>query len=201
MSGSSYSTSLRFEKQFTGENINLWGDKLDATIDRLDDSIAGYVAISVDSLGSYSHPVGQHQHDGRRSAPGAPEVHRHAGRQHLRHLASVSKSYRIWNATNKTLTFTLGSGNTAAVETGDKLDIWSDGTNVNHATAFGTYSLKDYIAAQTASARRLPGIVGNAGKYLYTDGASALWRQVSTADLSDYNTLIKGVQVALAVAL
>ena len=38
-------------------------------------------------------------------------------------------------------------------------------------------------------------------QYLYSDGANVLWRQPSTADLSDYNTLMLGVQVALAVSL
>ena len=44
---SSWSSSLRFELQFTGENINLWGDKLDATLSRVDDAIAGYVAVPI----------------------------------------------------------------------------------------------------------------------------------------------------------
>jgi hypothetical protein len=33
---SSWSASLRFELQFTGENINLWGDKLNAVLQHVD---------------------------------------------------------------------------------------------------------------------------------------------------------------------
>src|SRR5690242_18292912 len=46
---SSYSTSLRFELQFTGENTNTWGEKLSNTFARVDDAIAGYTAITLTS--------------------------------------------------------------------------------------------------------------------------------------------------------
>lgn len=195
---SSYSANLRFELQFTGENINLWGDKLNATFQRIDDSIAGYLAIAI--TGNYTI-----------TAANANSSADEARRAHLKFtgtlaanatitLPSVSKSYWIWNATNKTLTFTTGAGNTYAVETGDKLPIWTDGTNVQ-GIAFGSYSLKDYIATISSASGAIPTVTGNAGKFLYTDGASSLWRQPATSDLSDYNTAVLGVQVALAVAL
>ena len=66
--------------------------------------------------------------------------------------------------------------------------------------SLGTRVLRHVMEAVT-EAGAVPGVTGNAGKYLYTDGVSAFWRQPSTADLSDYNNLILGVQVALAVAL
>lgn len=196
---SSYTTSLRFERQYTGENINLWGDLLNNTISRVDDAIAGYVAIAL---------TGDYALTSANTNTTADE----ARRAHLKFtgtlaanatitIPTVSKSYVIWNATNKTLTFTTGSGNTYAVESGDKLPIWSDGTNVN-GLSYGSYTLKEYIAAQVlASSTSYPSIVGNAGKVLYTDAASAYWKQVATTDLSDYQTAIKGLQVALAVAL
>ena len=40
---SSWSPSLRFELQFTGENINLWGEKLNAALTRVDTAIAGWL--------------------------------------------------------------------------------------------------------------------------------------------------------------
>jgi hypothetical protein len=43
--------------------------------------------------------------------------------------------------------------------------------------------------------------LGNAGKYLFSDGENVLWRAPSTADLSDYQAKVLGVQVALAAAL
>lgn len=196
---SSYTANLRFERQYTGENINLWGDLLNNTFSRVDDSIAGYLAIALTT-------------DYTITAANTNASADEARRAHLKFtgtlsanatvtLPSVSKSYVIWNATNKTLTFTTGAGSTYAIETGDKLPIWCDGTNVN-GLAYGSYTLKEYIAAQVlASSTSYPSIVGNAGKYLYTDGSSALWRQPATSDLSDYQTAVLGVQVALAVAL
>jgi hypothetical protein len=40
---SSWSASLRFELQFTGENINLWGDKLNAVLSHADYAVAGWL--------------------------------------------------------------------------------------------------------------------------------------------------------------
>ena len=40
---SSWSSSLRFELQFTGENINLWGDKLNAVLAHADFAVAGWL--------------------------------------------------------------------------------------------------------------------------------------------------------------
>lgn len=195
---SSYTTSLRFEAQLTGENLNTWGALLSNTLARVDDSIAGYLSIAI--TGNYSITAAN-------TNASADE----ARRAHLKFtgtlasnstitIPSVSKSYWIWNATNRTLTVTTGSGSTYAIEAGDKLPVWCDGTNVN-GLSYGSYNLKDYIAAQTASAGAVPGVVGNAGKFLKTDGATATWQQAATTDLSDYLTAIVGLQVAMAVAL
>lgn len=196
---SSFSASLRFELQYSGENINAWGAKLSNTLRRVDDAIAGYVAVAITGNATLSSSNDNSASDQARMA-------------HLKFtgtlaanatitIPSVSKSYRIWNATNKTLTFTTGSGGTASVEAGDKIAIWSDGTNVNDGNYYGGYSLKDYIASMTASAGAVPGVTGNAGKFLYTDGVSAYWKQAQTTDLGDYLANIIGKQVALAVAL
>jgi hypothetical protein len=196
---SSYTTSLRFEAQLTGENLNTWGALLSNTLARVDDAIAGYLSIAI--TGNYSITAAN-------TNASADE----ARRAHLKFtgtlasnstitIPSVSKSYWIWNATNRTLTVTTGSGSTYAIEAGDKLPVWCDGTNVN-GLSYGSYTLKEYVAAQVlASSTSYPSIVGNAGKYLYTDAASAYWRQPATSDLSDYQTAIVGLQVAMAVSL
>lgn len=195
---SSYTSSLRFEQQFTGENINLWGIKLNNALARIDDSIAGFVAIAL---------TGNYALTSANDNATADE----ARRAHLKFtgalaagatitLPNVPKSYWIWNATNKTLTFSLGSGTTVSVESGDKLPIWSDGTGVN-TLSFGPYNLKDYIGTISSGGSGVPGLAGNAGKFLYTDETSAFWKAPATTDLSDYLTEIIGKQVALAVAL
>jgi hypothetical protein len=87
------------------------------------------------------------------------------------------------------------------IDPGDRLPVWSDGANVSTIN-FGGLDLKPFIAASALAATgSLPGVAGNAGKFLFTDGTNALWRQPATADLSDYNAKVLGAQVALAVAL
>lgn len=181
---SSYSTNLRFELQFTGENINTWGDRLNATFSRVDDSIAGYVAIPMTA-------------DYTLQSANSNTVADEARRAHLKFtgtpanncvvtLPSVSKSYQIWNATAKLMTFTTGAGSTYAVEAGDIVPIWCDGANVKGIT-YGGLNLKAFIAASALGATgELPAQVGNAGKYIRTDGTNATWDFILTSSISDY---------------
>jgi hypothetical protein len=196
---SSWSSSLRFELQFTGENINLWGDKLNATLARVDDAIAGYVALPISGDYALQSANNNAAPDEARRAllklTGAPAV------AFVLTVPSVPKSYWVWNATGRPATVTTGAGASVTIDAGDRAPVWSDGTNVSTIN-FGGLDLKPFIAASALAATgTLPAATGNAGKYLYCDGASWLPRQPSTADLSDYNAKVLGVQIALAVAL
>jgi hypothetical protein len=196
---SSYSTNLRFELQFTGENINLWGNKLNDTFARVDDSIAGFVALAI---------TGDYSLQSANTNSSADE----ARRAHLKFtgtlvssatitLPSVSKSYQIWNASGQTLTFTTGAGNTYAIENGDIAPIWCDGANVKGIT-YGGYALKAFIAASVLGATgSLPATAGNAGKFVYTDGASSYWKAVTGADLASWTASSSVVRTGTSVAL
>jgi hypothetical protein len=197
---SSWSTSLRFELQITGENINLWGDKLSNTLARVDDAVAGYVAVPLS---------GDYILQAANSNTTADE----ARRAHLKFtgaltlgatitLPAVSKSYWIWNASGKTLTFTTGSGSTVSVENGDILPLWCDGTNVK-STTYGGYNLKDYIASMTATAGAVPGTTGNLGKALKVtvDGGPPTWQQLQSADIGDFVAQVNARTLSLALAL
>jgi hypothetical protein len=196
---SSWSSSLRFELQFTGENINLWGDKLDATLSRVDDAIAGFVALPIGGDYTLVSSNNNASPDEARRAllklTGAPAAN------FALTVPAVSKSYWIWNATTKAVTVTTGAGATVTLDAGDKAPVWCDGAGVS-TISFGGLDLKPFIAASALAATgTLPGLTGNAGKYLFTDGVNAIWRQPVAADLSDFNAKVLGVQVALAVAL
>ena len=198
---SSYSARLRFELQFTGEGINLWGDKLNAVFSRVDDSIAGYVAITIPATGDYtltatnSNTASDEARMAFLKLTGSPSANFNVI------IPSVPKSYEVWNNTAKVATVTTGSGSTVTIDAGDILRVWCDGANVKQTT-FGGLGLKDYITAYAASAGAVPSPIGNALKFLYTgDGVNVTWRQPSTADLSDYNSKVLGTQVALAVSL
>lgn len=196
---SSYSSSLRFELQFTGENINLWGDKLNNGVFSLADySIAGWLNKTI--TGDYTLTTANGSTDEARAAmikfSGSPSAAATIT------IPSVSKTYFIFNNTSVDLTITTGAGSTVVVATTDKVLVYCDGSNV-HTPGYGGSAIKAWVEALawTYNAGSLPAQTGNAGKYVYTDGTTASWRRIQSTDLEDYSTAILGVQVAMAVAL
>ena len=209
---SSWSSSLRFELQFTGENINLWGDKLNAVLTHADYAVAGVLTKALS--GNYTLTTANAGDDEARAAvlkfTGAGPV--------TVTIPSVTKIYAVWNACSAAVTLTTGAGAVVAVQAGEVAQVACDGANVVRVqgTSFGGQPLtgladptsaqgaatKAYVdaVAFTANAGILPGQVGNAGKVLKTDGTVASWQSLSTADLSD-NAAFLGRAVALAVAL
>lgn len=196
---SSYTASLRFEKQFTGENVNAWGDKLNTLFDRADQSIAGFLPITLTT--NYTLTTSNTATDDARYAmlkfngsPAAPCTIT---------LPSVSKKYTVWNNCGQTLTFTTGSGSTVQVATTDIVDIFCDATNVK-TLGYGGSSLKDYIASVVVGGgASLPSLTGNAGKWLTNNGTIASWSNPATTDLSDlttYTAARSAFAVAMAVA-
>lgn len=184
---SSYSASLRFELQFTGENVNLWGDKLNAALSRADTSIAGWLTKALTA--DYALTTANGSADEARTAmlkftgTGAYTVT----------VPSVSKSYDIWNALTGTLTISNGStsvtivsGETARVITDGgaamKKVLGTDFAGVT-LTSLGAPSnntdaaTKKYVDDSVfgIAAGSLPGQVGNAGKVLTTNGTVASW--------------------------
>lgn len=195
---SSYTTSLRFELQFTGENVNVWGDRLNTVISRVDKAVAGLVTVPL--TGDYSLTVSNTADDEARSA--MVKFTGGAGPFTVT-IPSVTKAYRIWNASSATLTFTTGAGTTVQVATADIVDIFCDATNVK-TLGYGGSSLKDYIASVVVGGgASLPSLVGASGKWLTNNGTIASWALPTTADLSDlaaYTAARNAFAVAMAVA-
>lgn len=193
---SSYSPSLRFELQFTGENINLWGEKLNAALTRVDSAIAGFTTVTL-SGAAYSLSTANGDADEARSA-----MLKFTGAPATVFLPPVSKIYLVWNACSGPIILTSGSGSTVTIEATDRVLVFCDGTNVS-TLGYGAYDLKNYITSQTAAAGAVPGTVGHLGKFLKVtaDGGPSTWQQLTTSDLADYATAVKGLAVALAVAL
>ena len=209
---SSWSPSLRLELQFTGENINLWGDKLNAVLTHADYAVAGFLTKAL--TGDYALTTANASDDEARAA-----MIKFTGVGPFTvTIPSVSKSYAVWNACTGAVTLTTGAGSTVAVQPGEVAQLICDGSNLVRAqgTYFGGQQLggvadpttpqmaatKAYVdgVAFTANAGILPGQTGNAGKFVKTDGTVASWQAVSSADLSD-NAAFLGRAVALAVAL
>jgi hypothetical protein len=194
---SSWSPSLRFELQFPGENINLWGDKLDVVLQHVDTAIAGWLTKAL-TASPYTLTTANVADDEARAA--MLKFTGGAGPWTVQ-IPALSKAYSVWNATSGPVTLTTGSGATVTIDPGDIVAVICDGTNVR-TPGYGGLSIKDYIAAAVIGATgSLPATTGNAGKFIFTDGSSSYWKTAQTTDLGDYATKIVGVQVALAVAL
>ena len=179
---SSWSASLRFELQFTGENINLWGDRLNAVVSHADYAIAGFLTKAL-TTSPYALSTANAGDDEARAAmlkftgAGAFTVT----------IPSVSKAYLVWNACSGILTLTTGSGATVGVDPGDILSVFCDGANVK-TLSYGGVSIKDYVAAIAWSynAGNLPAQAGNAGKFVKTDGTNAGWSAIATTDVGGF---------------
>ncbi|MFN3522233.1 MAG: hypothetical protein ACK4YQ_08280 [Phenylobacterium sp.] len=179
---SSATPSLRLEKQFTGENINVWGEHLNTNFELIDQAISGLRTIAL--TGDHTLTAANWTEDQARYAmlkftgSAAPTVT----------IPSVAKAYRIWNACSGALILTTGAGTAVSVDPGDIVDVLCDGTNVR-APGFGDLSLKDYIASVVVGGgATLPSLFGAAGKWLTNNGAAAIWGQPAVADISDYAT-------------
>jgi hypothetical protein len=184
---SSYTPSLRFELQFTGENVNLWGDKLNAALSRADDAVAGWLTKPL--TGDYTLATANGGGDEARKA-----MLKFTGTGPFTvTLPAVSKSYDIWNACTGDLTVTNGS-TMITVTSGEVTRIITDGGAAMkkvQATDFGGVTLsslgapgnntdaatKKYVDDSVfgIAAGSLPGQVGNGGKFLTTNGSVAGW--------------------------
>lgn len=210
---SSYTASLRFELQFTGENINLWGSLLNGAITRIDTSVAGWFTKAL--TGNYTLTTANGTADEARNAmlkftgTGAFTVT----------IPAVSKRYDVWNACTDVLTVSNGSAS-VTVLVGEKVSVITDGsgniarvqptdfggatlTSVTRVTGLSTPSAnsdaatKKYVddTAFAAQSGILPGQTGNADKVLGTDGSVAGWVYAvkaasGLATMSDYTLTV-----------
>ena len=195
---STYTTSLRFELQATGENVNVWGDRLNTALSRIDVAVAGMTTVAL--TGNYTLTTSNTASDDARAA--MLKFTGGAGPFTVT-LPSLSKKYTVWNATTGTVTLTTGSGSTVQVATTDIVDVFCDGTNVK-TLGYGGSSLKDYIASVVVGGgASLPSLSGNSGKWLTNNGTIANWALPTTTDLSDlatYTAARNAFAVAMAVA-
>jgi len=211
---SSYSTSLRFELQFTGENLNLWGDKLNAALSRADEAIAGFAAIALSGPLTLSTANG-----GADQARLAMLKFTGTGAFTVT-VPAVSKRYDVWNACTGVLTLTNGSAS-VAVQPGEVAALVTDGAGMFRRvqpTDFGgqkatgladpanpqdaaTKAYADALAF-TANAGILPGQVGSAGRVLTTSGSVANWADVTALAAYVADQASRAAQnIALALVL
>lgn len=178
---SSYTTSLRLEMQAAGENLNTWGaPKLNNVIARVDAAIAG---MTVKPLIADYVLTSSNGEDEARSAilkftgAGAFTVT----------IPSVSKIYVVWNACSGDLTLTTGGGTPVVVAPGMITSVICDGATVRQPGINGG-SWKTYVDSVAFNQVDLPAQTGNGGKFIRTNGSTASWQGITTADISNYSS-------------
>lgn len=194
---SSWSPSLRLELQFTGENINLWGEKLNAVLQHVDHAVAGWLTKPLS--GNTTLTTANAADDEARAA--MLKFTGGAGPFTVT-LPAVSKSYLVWNACAGPVVLTTGAGGVVTVDPGDIVWAVTDGGAVK-TPGYGGASIKEWVSnvAWSYNAGALPAQSGNAGKFVRTDGNTASWQTLSSADLADYASAVKGLSLAFAIAL
>ena len=193
---SSWSPSLRFEQQFTGENINLWGEKLNAVLGHADYAVAGWLTKPL--TGNATLTSANAADDEARAA--TIKFTGGAGPFTVT-IPAVSKTYLVWNGCTGPVSLTTGAGATLTIDPGDIVWALTDGGGVK-TPGYGGVSIKDWVSsvAWSYNAGALPAQAGNAGKLVKTDGTTASWQALSTADLTDYASAVKGLALAFAIA-
>lgn len=189
---SSYTASARFTLQATGENTNTWGVILNSgAFQLIDFAINGIVTISASGATTLTTANGATD-----QARGAILNYTGATSGTLT-IPSVSKVYQVRAATAQ-LTITNGS-NSLTLVAGDSATVATDGTtiwkiqsadfagrqitNIAAPTSNLHAATKKYVddTAFSSMSGTFPGQVGNAGKFLTTDGTTPSWAVVTAA--------------------
>lgn len=194
-------TSGRLRKIEVGTRINLWGSDWNTNLDLLDDQIDGFgtTVVNADVTLSSANFASDESRKAIQKFTGAGGF--------TVTIPSVRKRYIVWNAC--TAAVTLSAGGTSYVIDPNSIElVLCDGSNVK-PVGYNGLNLKQYVASVVlGTLSGLPAVSGNAGKVMYTDGASAFWKLPEVADLSDYATDqatktadMLGKAIAFAIAL
>lgn len=190
----------RFEKQAAGENLNTWGaPKLNNDIEQIDSSLDGWTFVTVTGVVTLTSVNYQADQSRQRilSIIG--------GTGGAITIPSVEKWYLVRNNATGVVIIQTGSGTTVSTDPGDTVLVLCDGANVIQV-GYDFLGIKDYIqtVAWTYNAGNLPAQAGNAGKYVFTDGTTASWQNINTANIGDWvpqRQAILDLAVAFAIAL
>jgi len=136
---SSYSSSLRIELIGSGDQAGAWGATTDSNLAYvLDTAIAGYQAVTVSSTSqALTYVNGPSSSAALNQSVYAMLKFNSAAAASAIYAPPVSKQYTIWNNSGYTITIynstvignTTAAGTGVAIANGDKVMVWSDGTN------------------------------------------------------------------------
>jgi hypothetical protein len=200
---STYSSSLRIELIGSGDQAGAWGATTDSNLAYvLDTAIAGYQAVTVSSAAqALTYVNGPSSSAALNQSVYAMLKFNSAAAASDIYAPPVSKQYTIWNNTSYTITIynstvignTTAAGTGIAIATGDKVIVWSDGTNFYDTKSngiTGTLPVASGGTGQTTANAAFnalaPSQTSASGKYLKSDGTNTAWDQIdiSTADIT-----------------
>ena len=200
---STYSSSLRVELIGSGDQAGTWGTTTDNNFAYIfDAAIAGYQAVTVTSTAqALTYVNGPTSTANLNQSVYAMLKFNSASAATAIYAPPVSKTYIIWNNSGYTITVynstvignTTAAGTGVAILTGNKVMIWSDGTNFYEVQAqnlTGTLAIVNGGTGQTTANAAFnalaPAQTTANGKYLKSDGTNTSWDQIdiSTGDIT-----------------
>ena len=200
---STYSNSLRVELIGSGDQSGTWGTTTDNNFNYIfDTAIAGYQAVTVSSTAqALTYVNGPTSSAALNQSVYAMLSFAGATAATSIYAPPVPKQYILWNNTSYVVTIynstvignTTAAGAGIALAAGDKIQVWSDGTNfydVKAQNLTGTLAIAKGGTGQTtanAAFNALAPVQTTAsGKYLKSDGTNTSWDQIdiSTGDIT-----------------
>ncbi len=195
---SSYTPRNRLNLQATGENINLWGQILNAGgLELIDEAMDGVATISASGPTTLTTVNGADDQARYRvlnvTATGQAQIT----------IPSVEKFY-IVRAASADATITNGTAS-LIVKAGDCMGVVTDGVAIwpVRSTDFAGQRLKNIGTPQQSTdavtklyadglafAAALPAQTGNEGRYVTTDGATAFWAEPPSPTATQIKTAL-----------
>jgi hypothetical protein len=208
---STYSTSLRVELIGNGDQAGTWGTTTDNNFAYIfDAAIAGYQAVTISSAAqALTYVNGPTSSASLNQSVYAILKLNSAAAASAIYAPPVSKQYIIWNNSSYTITIynstvignTTAAGTGIAIAAGDKIMVWSDGTNFYDLQAqnlTGTLAIAKGGTGQTTANAAFnalaPSQVSASGKYLKSDGTNTAFDQIdiSTGDITGTLPVLNG---------
>ena len=187
---STYSPSLRIELIGSGDQAGAWGATTDSNLAYvLDTAIAGYQAVTVGSAAqALTYVNGPSSTANLNQAVYAMLKFNSAGAASAIYAPPVSKQYTIWNNSGYTITIynstvignTTAAGSGIAIANGDKVQVWSDGTNFYELNLSSTLPISKGGTGQTTQQAAINALTGSQtnNRVLRSDGTNATLSQV-----------------------
>ena len=190
---STYSPSLRIELIGSGDQAGAWGATTDSNFAYvMDTAIAGYQAVTVTSAAqALTYVNGPSSSAALNQSVYAMLKFNSAAAASAIYAPPVSKQYIVWNNSSFTITIynstvignTTAAGTGIAIAAGDKIMVWSDGTNFYDLQAqnlTGTLAIAKGGTGQTTAQAAINALTGTQtnNRVLRSDGTNATLSQV-----------------------